>query len=139
MTIGGKIMRIKCHLAITLLLVATLFGTSIMSVSATEVNAYAESSIDKCEEILAFVENNFDTFVDEYNKTVEDEERLNATSIEYSSFVDLLEDDSYGLYIDFNGNNGYAVITSELNIYELETKGDYKSLKNNDLCYSRFD
>lgn len=93
MTIGGKIMRIKCHLAITLLLVATLFGTSIMSVSATEVNAYAESSIDKCEEILAFVENNFDTFVDEYNKTVEDEERLNATSIEYSSFVDLLEDD----------------------------------------------
>lgn len=49
MTIGGKIMRIKCHLAITLLLVATLFGTSIMSVSATEVNAYAESSIDKCE------------------------------------------------------------------------------------------
>lgn len=43
-------MRIKCHLAITLLLVATLFGTSIMSVSATEVNAYAESSIDKCNE-----------------------------------------------------------------------------------------
>ena len=77
-------MRIKCHLAMTLLLVATLFGTSIMSVSATEVNAYAESSIDKCEEILAFVENNFDTFVDEYNKTVEDEERLNATSIDHS-------------------------------------------------------
>lgn len=55
-------MKIKRHLAITLLLVAMLFGTSIMSVSATEVNAYAESSIYKCEELLAFVENNFDTF-----------------------------------------------------------------------------
>ena len=132
-------MRIKRHFAITLLLAVTLFGTSIMWISATKLNAYAESAIDKCEAILAFVENNFDTFVDEYNKTVESDERLNATSIEYSSFVNLLEDDSYGLYIDFNGDNGYAVITSDLNIYKLETKGDYQLLKNKDLCYSRLD
>lgn len=132
-------MKIKRDLATFLLLVIALFATNIMWVFATRPNAYRKSSIDKCEEILVFIENNFDTFVDEYNKTVENEERLNAKSIEYASLVDLLDDDSCGLYIDFNEDNGYAVITSDLNIYEFETKGDYQLLRNNDLYYSRLD
>ncbi len=41
-----------------------------------------------------------------------------------------MEDDNVGLYLDFDGNNGYFVGTGDHKIYELRTVGDLPELKN---------
>ena len=89
---------------------------------------------------MGFITNNVSRFVEEYNKTLTDDECLSATYIEYSKIVQLVEDSQWGVYIDFDGNNGYTVVTSDYKVYELETFGDFSVLRNiDDIRYSYID
>lgn len=92
-------------------------------------------SYGDCENLIDFMDTNFDDFVSEYNKTVKDDHYLNATSIEYSSIIYLVEDNNYGVYIDFNKDNGYIVSTGNYNIYELKVKGDLDYLRKEPAIY----
>lgn len=104
------------------------------------INASAYSEVNKCDEVLSFIEGNFDVFVNEYNKTCETDEKLKAEYIEYSAGIDLIESSSYGVYIDFNDDNGYAVISCDLEILDLNTVGDYTFLRSElNLHFSRYD
>ena len=95
---------------------------------------------DDCENLISFIEANFNDFVSEYNKTVQDDNYLTATSIEYTSIIYLVEDNNYGVYIDFNEDNGYVVSTGNYNIYELNVKGDLEYLREEStICYSYLD
>lgn len=74
-------------------------------------------------------------FVEEYNNTVKDDNFLTAEYIEFSSIIILVEDKNYGAYIDFNDDNGYAVITGNYTIYDLRVDGDFERLRNTDGIY----
>lgn len=134
-------------LFIGLLLIGLLvFGNIYLLFESREGNAYAiEQQCKKweysdCENVIKFIDDNFELFINEYNKTVAEEEMLLAESIEYSSIIWLVEDNNYGAYIDFNGENGYIVITGDYNIYDLQVEGDFECLREiNELYYSFLD
>ncbi|MBD5583472.1 MAG: hypothetical protein HDQ88_00065 [Clostridia bacterium] len=132
-----KIKVKKGFLAI-IIAVALLVSSFIPLISLTSL-AYAESSpklwtYADCICVLNFIEQNFEQFVTDYNQAFS-ETQLNASYIEYSSIINLVEDDNFGLYIDFNGDNGYAVMTGNYNIYELKVEGDLQTLKETEEVY----
>lgn len=86
-----------------------------------------------CLDLVSFIDAHFNQFVDEYNAN--NKEILKATSIEYSTIINLIEDDNYGIYLDFNDDNGYCVMTGDNTIYTLEVKGDYKELREEEKLY----
>lgn len=96
-------------------------------------------SIEKSRELLSYLEKNFPVFVAEYN-AAHPENMLSATSIEFSQSVYCSEEETYGLYLDFDGECGYAVITGENTVLELCTDGDLAELRDEEtLIYSRQD
>lgn len=136
------IKKCKRFIAVLLGIIITV-GFLIAWLSQNKV-AYAATqddwSYDDCENLIDFIDKNFDDFVSEYNKTVQDDNYLNATSIEYSSIIYLVEDNNYGVYIDFDNDNGYIVSTGNYNIYELEVSGDLDYLrKESNIFYSYLD
>lgn len=132
-------MKLK-RCGIVFLLVATIALGNSCFLLGTEKNAYAALqqpnwNYSDCENIISFIDDNFTKFVDEYNKSVTEEEALRAESIEYSSIIWLVEDDNYGAYIDFDGENGYMVVTGDYNVYDLKVIGDYECLREIDDLY----
>lgn len=125
-----------------------IVGSISLPISKTVARADSEtisevkpfSNYSEAQAVLGFITNNVSRFVEEYNKTLTDDECLSATYIEYSKIVQLVEDSQWGVYIDFDGNNGYTVVTSDYKVYELETYGDFSILRNiDDIRYSYID
>ena len=71
---------------------------------------------------VEYVTNNFEEFISEYNKL--ELEDCNATSIEYQTEIYINDYDVNGHYIDFNGNNGFCVVTDDA-IVDMYVTGDY--------------
>ena len=132
---------ISLIMAFTLLFTGFSYHSGrLMKASAMETKNEKTWCYEDCEAIMIFINDNFERFVDEYNQTVSNEEALNAEYIEYSSIIWLVEDENYGGFIDFNGSNGYLVLTVDYNIYEIENQGDFEYLRTSDeLYYSYLD
>ncbi len=124
-------MKITVKRLVLLTIVMSMFFSLLtFTVTAVEMDSNSETwSEADCIYIKEYIEDNFSTFVDEYNKAYPDD-IFTATSIEYWSIINLVEDNNVGLYLDFNGNNGYYVGTGDYTIYELQTVGDLSELKN---------
>ncbi|MDE5545929.1 MAG: hypothetical protein K2I88_00540 [Anaeroplasmataceae bacterium] len=88
-----------------------------------------------CEEAISFLKENINDFVQKYNDTEGMNNKLYASSVEYSTLLWLIEDDNYGVYIDFNGDNGYLVMTGDYTIYSLQITGDYPEYRNEKNLY----
>ena len=136
--------QLKKRLVALLILIGFLLTTlSILSMHPKNAYAIQNSTwtLSDCYEVTDFIRDNFETFVSEYNKTTTTEgELLSATSIENERIIYLIEDENYGVYLDFNDNNGYAVITGTYTIYALEVTGDLQNLNAIDeLYYSYLD
>lgn len=121
---------------ISIVLFLTLFCSiyfKVPTASAKETWNYQD-----CIELKNFIEENFDQFVLEYNKA--NQSALKASSIEYATIINLIEDENFGIYLDFNEYNGYCVLTGDFTIYELEVEGDYEKLRElEELSYSYID
>lgn len=88
-----------------------------------------EWNYEDCVSIINFIDDNLEQFKEEYNETVEDNLFLNANGIEYSSVIYLVKDENYGAYIDFDGENGYVVVTGNYKIYDMQVNGDLDFLR----------
>ena len=146
----------RFHAAFTLLLAFLALLVGFFYVPGISERAYAQTlsekseaesagseavseSLGKSRELLSYLEKNFPVFVGEYN-AAHPENMLSATSIEFSQSVYCFEEETYGLYLDFDGECGYAVITGENMVLELCTDGDLPKLRDEEtLIYSRHD
>ncbi|MDE7164653.1 MAG: hypothetical protein K2O04_04435 [Clostridiales bacterium] len=95
-------------------------------------------------ETLRFVKNatnNIDALVTEYNSVISaDMQKMNVEFVEYSKPVYIIEEEKYGVYLDFNDSNGYLVMTDDNVMYALNTTDDLKYLRDADeLYFSVFD
>ena len=125
-----KMKRIYKRLFAMVLTIAIAIPIFVVPISAVQTPITTSTSWTKedCIEIKDYINENFATFVDEYN-TAFPEDKFAATGIEYWALIHLVEDDNVGLYLDFDGNNGYFVGTGDYKIYELQTAGDLPELK----------
>lgn len=137
-----KFKKITMMLAVML---GLLFTVGVSAYFPKKASAYAMEQekawgYGDCENLISFIEENLETFVSEYNNTVSDGNYLSASMVEFSSVINLVEDNNYGVYIDFDNDNGYLVATGDYNIYELQVEGDLDYLRTEkNIWYSYLD
>ena len=138
-----KKISILAVLAFAVLSVLSILPTGVVTKVNAEETAEEERvwTLQDTQNVASFIQNNLETFVQKYNESREDEsEYLHATGVERIKIVNLIEDENYGAYIDFDGNNGYAVVTGDYTIYDLQTEGDLSYLDDEEeVYYSYFD
>ncbi len=85
---------------------------------------------ERCKEVVQFLTKNLDQFVREYNKMYEDMgEELNIEYLENYIPTFILDEQVDGVYVDFNDDNGYMVMSLDYEIFEIVTNGDLEYLK----------
>ena len=125
--------KLKCT-NIVLLLIAMLSVTN-NGVNEENITNYIK---DDSLSVANYIENNFELFVEKYNEASDD--KLNATYIEKSFYVKIIdhEGEQNGYFLDFDHNNGYALIGNEYIIYDFSTNLDspFKDIVSNEFFYS---
>lgn len=112
------------------LLSVLIVVTSLFGIKAT---AQEQEPYQKCLEIKEYLASNFNRLKNDYNAYHEDE--LSAESIEGFSLIRILDEDCYGIYVDFNEYHGYMLMSFDFRVYEIKTIGDLEYLKNVKLAY----
>lgn len=113
-----------------------ILGLSLIGLCFTgsvEAEASEEGLKSSLNRIVDYVKRNLNKFKEEYNKL--NEEPLKAVGIEGYSLVYIIDSKEYGVYLDFNEDNGYLVSSFGLDLYDIKTKGDLDYLKNVDFTY----
>lgn len=129
--IDGKEKKLKMKKVILLVLI----GLTIMITEVCGIHAEASQTnlSDKCVGIKDFLLANLDEFKKQYNATYDD--TLSVDGFEGYTLVYVIDKEKYAVYIDFNDDNGYILISLDLIIYKLENKGDLDYLKNVKFAY----
>ena len=127
----------KSIIAILLAIVITTSGTGAY-ITEDNLSNYLSPDYNT---VSTFILDNITLFADEYNKQLVDgEERFEATSCEFSAPVLVETYNQEGIYLDFNGNNGYMIVVDNYTVIDFQTKGDLDYLKESDyLYYSIYD
>lgn len=117
------------------ILIVFLVGIIFISCNfkCTKVQASEKMLKSSCEKMVNFIEDNLTTFRNEYNKLNKD--TFKANFIEGYSIVYIIDEEKYGVYLDFNGDNGYLVSSFTFDLYAMEVAGDLKYLKDIDFTY----
>lgn len=119
--------------ALLIAVITTINGTSSVVITESNIREYVASD---CESVAEFIVDNLEVFADEYNKEVKNEElKFEATSCEKMIPVYVVSTEQEGLYVDFDGNNGYMIIVDDYSIHAFETKGDIEYIKELEYTY----
>ncbi len=113
----------------------------ILSPATTTAYNEGEDS-SKSEETANYILNNLDGFSESYNSQIDqnDGDYFNPTNCEYRISVNILDSDEKAVYIDFNDDNGYMVV-SEDEIVKFAPSGDLDYLRSfgGEIFYSTID
>ena len=118
----GMFMKIRsCGFSIVLILIIILNNLGIIGVDESNIGEYVSSDAST---VANFIEDNFDSFVNEYKNTTN--ETWNASSIEkrLSIVIDECGDVYDGVFLDFDGDNGYAVVGKDYEMLDFSTIGE---------------
>lgn len=112
------------------------FTLIFIVMGSNQVKAEEASLSGQCTQLVQFLSNHIEEFQNQYNLTLDDQdEPLDIHSIEGYTTIYILDCDGYGVYIDFDGSNGYVLVSLDYVIYELCTSGDLDYLKNVSFAY----
>lgn len=75
------------------------------------------------EAIVSFISTNFDKFKYEYNLEADVKWKANYIENAYSIIIDNIDDQYEGYFINFDRNNGYAVIGNDLSFLDFQVTG----------------
>ncbi len=121
-------------LSLSFLLIALCSNTS-GTTGDDDIKNYIKGD---CESVADFIEGNLSYFVSEYNK--ENEIYWLASGIEDRKTIVDVTDGSDAVYLDFDGDNGYAVIGNDYNFLDFSQTGDLEYLKKIDnILFSEYD
>ena len=93
----------------------------------------SEAQEEACAETVTFIGNNLEMMKEQYE--LEFDSTFSATGIEDWFPVYVLGEEDFAAYIDFNGNNGYMVVSPDFELFALEAEGDLDYLKGKDFAY----
>ncbi|MGN0814553.1 MAG: hypothetical protein ACI4MH_04890 [Candidatus Coproplasma sp.] len=121
---------ISCGFSIVFILIAMLGDIGVSDVNESNIEDYIASD---CVAVADFIEDNFEKFVSEYNEASEDE--WLASSIEDKKTVTDIDTEEEYIYLDFDNDNGYALVGNEYNFLDFSTTGDLLYTKTPDKLY----
>lgn len=116
----------KKLIAIIISMLISLNGTQNSEITVDNIEKYVSSD---CETVANFIANNLELFVEEYNGEVTEEEMLMASYCELIIPVYVTTFEQKGIYLDFDGNNGYMIIVDNYEIIACKNEGDLSYLK----------
>ncbi len=115
------------------------FAIGVGTANAENFSDEKDDGLIECEQTLNTVRNDFKSIIDGYNKLFSEREWI-VNDIEFFAPVYLIEDKEYGMYLDFDSDNGYIVMTTDKKIYCLEIDGDLEYLRTGgEIYYSYVD
>lgn len=122
-------------LYILALMTVCIFGTSMFGIRAL-ANDDVETQIEAMAE---YIDHHFTEFKKAYNSA--NDTPLTASRVDSFGLVYILDAGEVGIYLDFDGENGYLVSTLSYELYAVETTGDASCLNDMDvtLYYSILD
>jgi len=112
------------------LLIAVLRVNGINDVNAENIENYVKSD---CDAVSNFIVDNLLIFVDKYNQVSEIE--WLASSVEAKSIVFDIDTNEKYIYLDFDKDNGYALVGNQYNFLEFSPSGDLLYTKTKDILY----
>lgn len=129
------LIKLRSSCISVLLLLVSMLAVNNSKVNENNINNYLDSD---CYSVTNYIEKNFDIFVDKYNESVE-ENILNASYVEnkFAIIIDEAGTKNEGVFLDFDLDNGYAIVGDEYNFYEFNPNGDspYKGIESESYCY----
>ncbi len=124
-----------CGVSIAFLLVAMLGSMGITDVNESNIEEYIQSD---CVSVADFIEDNFDKFVVEYNAASGDSWDASTVEDRFPITVDECGTTYDGVFMDFDGENGYAVVGNDYELLDFQTSGEspYKNVEADGYYYS---
>lgn len=106
-----KALKLRCSgFSIIALLVAVLSATGSVGVNENNIQKYlAGDSVS----VSDFIEENFTTFVSKYNDSAEEEWQASYIENRFIITINECGVEYQGVFLDFDLDNGYAVVGSE--------------------------
>ena len=131
-----KTVKLRCScFSIIFLLISVLSFNGIKSVTENDIGNYVAKD---CESVSDFIEDNVTAFVSEFNSNTD--EKWCATTVESRKPVINVTDNTSAVYLDFDGDNGYAVVGNDYDFLDFSIKGDLEYLKDLDIIlFSEYD
>lgn len=101
----------------------------------TEINV-ADYLTPDCETVAQYIVENLELFAQSYNRQLDDgSPEFQAKSCEFTVPVLVTNTNERGIYLDFDGDHGYMVITDDYNVVAFKTTGDLPYLRELDYAY----
>lgn len=110
--------------------------------SATAGIACTVDDVDRAigrghQQVADYVAKNVSLFAEKYQEEMEDE-TFSPTEVEFRTEVLIVEDDAYGSYLDFDGENGYMLLADNYELLDFSTDGQLDWFKEDSaVVYSR--
>ena len=126
-----RVGKLCCNgFSILTILISILNSNNVEEINKDNVKEYVASD---CISVSNFIEDNLSTFVFKYNETTTD--KWNASYIEDKKIViDTISNEQY-YYLDFDEDNGYAVVGNDYDFVDFSITGDLEYTKDKDLLY----
>lgn len=121
-----KFIKLHCSAISIIAIILAMLSSQGFSVDESNVSDYVK---EDAVSVATFISSNFNQFVSEYNKTAVEGMELYATSIEYENEVYNISDGTLAYYLDFDGDNGYAVVGDDYNLLDFTVGGDIAELR----------
>jgi hypothetical protein len=142
-----RILSLLMALVLTFSLSSTVFATDSISREPQNILAAASEKFNVPEEncttqmVSSYISENTDTLASIYKTAFpESQESFNASSVEFQIPVYVVTLDKEGIYLDFNGDNGYMILVDGNEVVAWEPSGDLSYLKQlSSTYYSIFD
>jgi len=95
-----------------------------------------------CYSVYAFINDNFDLFVEKYNEENESDEKWTAEGIDgaFPITVKSTEDEQYALLLDFSKDDGYAILGDDYLMFDFQISGEspFIGIEADELFFSVF-
>lgn len=133
----AKTSLIATSLACVALSSALCMTGGMHSALAEQSDVESNENLVACQQVLTFVRNDLESIVNGYNRVFDSS--WAASDIEYTSTVYILDKDKYGIYVDLDGDNGCFVISTDNELFGIQTCGDLDYLRGIDNLYYHSD
>ena len=127
----GKTM--KTLIMILLTVFVTVNGVSDVIITEENIQEYISAD---CESVANYIVDNLQLFAQEYNNQLDNESLIfEASYCELMLPVYVVSTEQEGIYLDFDGDNGYMVVVDDYLVLAFETSGDLEYLKDVEYTY----
>lgn len=128
----------KRIISIIIAIITAMQGVPAGQVTEENIRDYVAPD---CETVATFIVDHLSEFTAEYNKELEEGEApMLATSCEFSVPVYITTTEQDGVYLDFDGDNGYMIVVDNYEIAAYAASGDLPYLREQESAlYSLYD